>query len=168
MIKLEQLQNNTSVRGAIPDVLVTVVSVQWHGRASERQKSRGFTSRPTRSYFVGLRFKSFLSSRINCAASRNASSFSSSVLGMYGGDGGALVSRTLSLLRTSDRSRMGQIRNACAVKTRMRFCRRQSNHSTLFTNATNVADRPGVRWRRGLSVPDSTSSARWRSGGDSG
>lgn len=88
MIKLEQLQNNTSVRGAIPDVLVTVVSVQWHGRASERQKSRGFTSRPTRSYFVGLRFKSFLSSRINCAASRNASSFSSSVLGMYGGDGG--------------------------------------------------------------------------------
>ena len=31
MLKLEQLQPNTSVRGIIPDSLVTVVNVQWFG-----------------------------------------------------------------------------------------------------------------------------------------
>ena len=30
-MKLEQLQTNTSVRGIIPDALVTVVSVSWFG-----------------------------------------------------------------------------------------------------------------------------------------
>lgn len=31
MIKLEQLQTNTAIRGIVPDALVTVVSVQWFG-----------------------------------------------------------------------------------------------------------------------------------------
>ena len=30
-MKLEQLQTNTSVRGILPDALVTVVSVRWFG-----------------------------------------------------------------------------------------------------------------------------------------
>jgi len=30
-MKLEQLQNNASIRGIIPDALVTVVNVQWYG-----------------------------------------------------------------------------------------------------------------------------------------
>jgi hypothetical protein len=31
MITLEQLQPNASIRGIIPDALVTVVNVQWFG-----------------------------------------------------------------------------------------------------------------------------------------
>lgn len=31
MIKLEGLQPNASVRGVIPDAMVTVVSVRWYG-----------------------------------------------------------------------------------------------------------------------------------------
>ena len=31
MLKLEQLQNNAAIRGIVPDVLVTVVSIQWFG-----------------------------------------------------------------------------------------------------------------------------------------
>ena len=31
MIKLEQLQTNTTLRGIVPDAFVTVVSVQWFG-----------------------------------------------------------------------------------------------------------------------------------------
>lgn len=30
-MKLEQLQPNTAIRGIIPDALITVVSIQWHG-----------------------------------------------------------------------------------------------------------------------------------------
>ena len=31
MLKLEQLQNNTAIRGIVPDALVTVINVQWFG-----------------------------------------------------------------------------------------------------------------------------------------
>lgn len=31
MSKLEDLQPNAAVRGILPDCLVTVVSLQWHG-----------------------------------------------------------------------------------------------------------------------------------------
>ena len=31
MLKLEQLQTNTTIRGIVPDALVTVVNVQWFG-----------------------------------------------------------------------------------------------------------------------------------------
>ena len=34
MMKLEQLQTNAAIRGIVPDALVTVVSVQWHGDAA--------------------------------------------------------------------------------------------------------------------------------------
>ena len=30
-MKLEEIQNNASLRGIIPDMLVTVVNVQWFG-----------------------------------------------------------------------------------------------------------------------------------------
>jgi hypothetical protein len=35
MSKLEDLQPNASLRGTLPDSLVTVVSVQWFGRTTE-------------------------------------------------------------------------------------------------------------------------------------
>jgi hypothetical protein len=31
MSRLEDVQPNASLRGVLPDALVTVVSVQWHG-----------------------------------------------------------------------------------------------------------------------------------------
>ena len=52
MIKLEALQPNASVRGLLPDSLVTVVSVQWFG-SEALEPTRGPTARSPTSCSIG-------------------------------------------------------------------------------------------------------------------
>jgi len=55
MMRLEDLQPNTAVRGLLPDCLITVVSVQWFGSEAHKMSATVFgnETKYTKRYRLG-------------------------------------------------------------------------------------------------------------------
>ena len=55
MLTLEQLQPNASIRGIIPDALVTVVNVQWFGSEALELTYKTPSGKVANELFIGWR-----------------------------------------------------------------------------------------------------------------